>query len=599
MAPISLTGQILTVALLSLQRQNEHAKLASRDVWNDRYDYIVIGAGGAGSIVASRLAEKNPRETILLIEAGGQESSLTDVPGLYHEWVGDPEFDWNFPIAQQSNLGQAYRQPIRMSVGKVLGGSTTISGMVYNRGNRKHFDEWHSRYGCFGWNYDNILKYFLRAENQTDSHYKENHGHSGPITVSSDWNQTNLIPIFIDYLKTAQQVGYKLIDFNGPTQNGVTLFEHTIKNGARVSSASAYLRPNAFRSNLHILTKAFATKIILDGKQAVGIEFNRSNHIHQVMARREIIVSAGTIGSAQLLMLSGIGPAEHLREIGIPLIVDVPVGNNLHDHSNLILHFDVPNQIESYERVELSIANLYDYYVNYRGPLSMFPNVATYLVTNQNDDPEWPDIMTEMVRANEWNNLTNFVQQYAENESDSWSRFWQPYTSRRLLAFDIQMVRPRARGSLRLKSSNPYDQPLIDPNYLGDPKDFEAMVYGIDLVVHNIINQGPFGRNARLIDKTIPGCENLCFGEDRFCKEYIRCFLRRASIPVFRHAGTCRCGSRNDPDAVVDERLRVRNIQRLRVIDGSIMPQIINANSWAATAMIGEYGAQMLIDDNR
>ena len=323
--------------------------------------------------------------------------------------------------------------------------------MVYNRGNRRHFDQWDYEYGCSGWNFNNILPYFLRSENQTDPNYLVDityHNTSGPITVSSNWDQLETqLPIFKDYIRTAQMAGYNIIDLNGnnffisiflntdtielgPTQNGVTLFQHTIKDGFKVTSSSAYLSPHKNRSNLNIVTKAYVTKILFNGLNAVGVTFTRAGMNFTVMATREIILSAGTIGSAQLLMLSGVGPQDHLNSLGIPLITNLPVGNNLHDHTNTILYFDVPNQDRSYDAVELTVQNIYNFYVNHAGPLTMFPNVATYIVTNQNNDSQWPDIMTEMVRSNNhWNNISNINQLYGVSPQ-AWTNYWAPYSGK-------------------------------------------------------------------------------------------------------------------------------------------------------------------------
>ena len=212
----------------------------------------------------------------------------------------------------------------------------------------------------------------------------------------------------------------------------MTLFQHTIKqDGSKVTSASAFLSPNSNRTNLHIVTKAFVTRILFNGNTAVGVTFNRAGMNYTVRASREVILSAGTIGSAQLLLLSGVGPQAQLSNFGIPLVANLPVGNNLHDHSNTILYFDVANQSRSYDRVDLTVQNLYNYYVNGRGPLTMFPNAATYLVTSQNNDNSFPDIMTEMVRSNNrWNNISSIYTMYGVNQQE-WANYWGPYSGMR------------------------------------------------------------------------------------------------------------------------------------------------------------------------
>lgn len=208
----------------------------------------------------------------------------------------------------------------------------------------------------------------------------------------------------------------------------MTLFEHTIKDGSKVTASSAYLSPNRNRTNLQIVTRAHVTRIGFNGQTANSVTFTRGGRNYTVRASREIILSAGTIGSAQLLMLSGVGPQAHLASLGIPLVANLPVGNNLHDHTNTILYFDVPDQSRSYEPVDLTVQNLYNYYVNRRGPLTMFPNAATYISTNQNNDTQWPDIMTEMVRSNSnWNNISNINSQYGVNQ-EAWTNYWAPYS---------------------------------------------------------------------------------------------------------------------------------------------------------------------------
>ncbi|CAG2161788.1 unnamed protein product [Oppiella nova] len=594
----SLSLQLITISIITLQRQLQHLNSSSRKSWDTNYDYIVVGAGAAGAVVAGRLSQ-NANIRVLLLEAGGPETVITDIPANYFSITGNPEFDWNYPIADQPNIARAYNRPIHMSVGKVLGGSSTLSGMVYNRGNRNHFDEWHSRYGCLGWNYDNILQYFLRAENNTDSTYlmknSKYHSNSGVMTVSSDWGHLNALPIFKTFIETAAMAGYPTIDVNGPTQLGSTLFQHQIRDGIKVTTSSAYLTPNLNRNNLHIVTQAMVTKILFSGLNARGIQFTRNGVQYSVDATREVILSAGAIGSAKLLMLSGIGPKNHLNSFNIPVLSDLPVGNNFHDHTSVVLNFDILDQSQSYELVELTVQNLYEYYINSAGALTMFPNAATYQVTQVNNQKDWPDIMTEMTRSNNlWYNLSDITRQYGSHVKE-WEDYWRPYVGRRLLLMYNQMVRPRARGTVRLASRDPNVDPIVDPNYLGDPYDMDSTVNGIRNMITRISTVGPFAAQTRRITTTVPGCRKC--GYDDECDEYLRCLVRQTAQAVYRHVGTCRCGSAADSKAVVDERLRVINVKRLRVVDASIMPQGVNSNHLPAAVMIAEYGSQMIQDD--
>ncbi|CAG2117754.1 unnamed protein product, partial [Medioppia subpectinata] len=366
-------------------------------------------------------------------------------------------------------------------------------------------------------------------------------------------------------------------------------------DGLKVTTSSAYLTPNLNRNNLHILTRAVASKILFSGLNARGIVFTRNGIQYTVNANREVILSAGAIGSAKLLMLSGIGHKDHLNSLNIPMVSDLPVGDNFHDHTSVVLYYDILNQSQSYEFVELTVQNLYEYYVNNAGALTMFPNAATYQVTPVNNQPDWPDIMTEMTRSNNlWYTLPDIVRQYGTHVKE-WEEFWKPYVGRRLLLMYNQMVRPRARGTVRLASSDPNALPIVDPNYLGDSYDMDSTVNGIRNMITRISTVGPFAAQTRRITTTVPGCVK-CAGDDT-CDSYLRCLVRQTAQAVYRHVGSCRCGSANDSKAVVDERLRVINVRGLRVVDASIMPQVVNANHLPATVMIAEYGSQMIRDD--
>ncbi|KPM07555.1 GMC oxidoreductase-like protein 2 [Sarcoptes scabiei] len=530
---LSLTYQLLTVSMVILQRQMIHNNSANREQWNQSYDYIVVGSGTAGSIVAARLSE-NPSKTVLLLEAGGPASVITDMP--VESWnieLGD--FDWGYYTTPQANAGFGFRNNrIVYPRGKVIGGSHTTNFAIYNRGSRYDYDNWANHYGLPEWSYENVLPFFLRTENNTNQEYvrdsPNHHSTSGHIEVSSAPRPD---PILLKYIEGWNRQGVQYTDFNGPRQFGTTIIQQTIytTNHTRASTSNAFVLPALNRDNLHLVAHAHVTRVLLRRNdlqqlEAYGVEFVRKNQTYRVLANREVVMSAGAVNTPQILMLSGIGPRDHLTELGIDVQADLPVGLNLQDHILIPVHYLANNEslIDWSRKIDnsLTVTNLYDYFMRNTGPISQLPVVLTYHSTRVNDNPEWPDgiiaTLTDQI-PEDLSLLTSF-----NANPEEWTEFYRPLIKdRRHFYIFYAMYRPRSRGTIRLQSRNPFDAPLIDPNFYGDMHDLaiavDTMSAGMEMT------EQPFFRQyARIYERPIPGCTPC---PDR---PYYRCYTYLACI---------------------------------------------------------------------
>ncbi|XP_075589709.1 L-sorbose 1-dehydrogenase isoform X2 [Dermatophagoides farinae] len=607
MSTPSLTYQLLTVAVVVLQRQMIHNNVGSRTQWNSSYDYIVVGAGTSGSLIAGRLTE-NASTTVLLIEAGGPASVITDMP--IESWnIETGEFDWGYYTVPQANAGFAFRN--RQMVyprGKVMGGSHSTNFAIYNRGHRYDFDHWANYYGLSEWSFENVLQYFTRTENNTNSRYVEaapgHHSTTGQVEVSSAPNPD---PILLKYMEGWNHQGLPYTDFNGPHQLGTTLIQQTIstQNYTRLSTSNAFIVPAIGRNNLHVLVRSHCTRILLRNNtdtnqlEAYGIEFVRNNQTYQVQANHEVILAAGAINTPQIMMLSGIGPRQHLMELGIQVQMELPVGEQLQDHILIPVDYLVTNEsLIQYDRDVnnvMTVQNLYNYYINNSGPITQLPVVLTYHSTRVNDVPDWPDgIMATLIDQIPVD--TTALTQYAQ-DPDAWTEYLQPLAgdSRHFYVF-YALYRPRSRGTVRLRSRNPFDAPLIDPNYYGDVHDLAVAVDTMSAGME-MMEQPFFRQYARIYPRPIPGCQ---FCPDRpyyKCYTYLACYAQTLTLTSYHPTCTCRMGNSSDTGACVDEHLRVLGVNNLRVIDASIMPKINNANTNAATMMIAERGVDFIRQD--
>lgn len=412
----SLTVMMLTVSSITLRRQMAHNSYVktTQPANGTTFDYIIVGGGSAGCVLAGRLAS-NPNLSVLLIEAGGPQSVITDMPGNTLSLVGG-EFDWNYHVVPQQNAGLAYPN-FTIPRGKVLGGSSTTNWDIYNRGSQYDYNNWANRYGLTNMSWSNVLQYFRMSENNTDSSVLMNgyHGQNGPVSISTE---TEPDPVLRSFENVMNRVGKSTIDINGPTQLGTTIAQMFWNNDTAIKSttANAYIE-SANRTNLQIVTRAFVDQILFNSTvntRVSGIRYLKNGATYLMYANQEVILSAGPINTPQILILSGIGPYDHLYDLDIPIRTNLPVGNNLHDMVFVPLYYRIndPNLIDPFPTFNTD--NLYNYFVNSDGPLAHHPDGVTYHSTANNPNTTWPDTMIISV-VEFFDDLNGTVSQYTSN----------------------------------------------------------------------------------------------------------------------------------------------------------------------------------------
>jgi choline dehydrogenase-like flavoprotein len=521
-------------------------------------DFIVVGAGSAGCAVAARLSE-DPATRVLLLEAGGEDRNRwIHIPLGFGKTFADPSVNWCYET--EPDPGASNRR-VFWPRGKVLGGSSSINGMVYIRGQAEDFDHWR-QLGNTGWSFEDVLPYFRRSEHQTRG-ADAFHGTGGPLCVSDVAKH----PICEAFVAATTELGFpRNDDFNGASQDGVGYHQTTTRNGKRCSTAVGYLRPAMQRANLRVITEALTEKIVFEGRRATGVTFLQNGRAITAHAAREVILCGGAVNSPQLLMLSGIGPQEELAGFGIPVVRHLPgVGKSLQDHYSapIKLRCKLPITVND---VMLSNARKLkaglEYYMLHRGPLSMISSPAALFARTR------PELASPDVKIS----ISPFS---AERPQDGLHRF-SGFTS---IAYQL---RPESRGEIKLKSPDPCDAPAVYPNYLATETDQRTIVAGLKLIRRILATS----RMQALIDAEFqpgPAVES---------EEELLDYARRRGGTVYHPTSTCKMG--NDPLAVVDAELRVHAIAGLRVADASIMPTVVSGNTNAATIMIGEKVADMV-----
>jgi choline dehydrogenase len=528
----------------------------------DSFDFIVVGAGSAGCVLANRLTASG-RHRVLLLEAGGHDRRLwIHIPLGYGKLFADSRVNWLYKTEPEPELDN--RQVIQPR-GKVLGGSSSINGLLYLRGQPADYDHWR-QLGNSGWSFDDVLPYFRRAEHQERGE-DALHGVGGPLAVSNVCEPHPLCEAFID---AAQQAGYpRNDDFNGPTQEGAGYFQLTAKNGRRWSTAVGYLREARRRPNLVVETNALASRVLFEGRRAVGVEYRQGGTTRVARAGREVILAGGAFNSPQLMQLSGLGPADLLRSHGIDVIADMPgVGAELQDHLQVRIQYRCTEPITMNDVVNnwrKRIGAGMRYALLRKGLLAIGAGYAGgFFRTSEN--VATPDVQVHFIIFS----------------GETSGAALHPFPG---FIASICQLRPESRGFVRIKSADPAAPPAIQPRYLSDPIDRDTVVAGLKLL------RGIMGQPAMqhyIAEERVPGSRVTSDAD-------LLAFARSAGTTVFHPTSTCRMGP--DANAVVDERLGVRGIGSLRVVDASIMPTVVSGNTNAAVVMIAEKGADMILHD--
>ena len=526
------------------------------------FDYIVVGAGSAGCVLANRLTVSG-RHRVLLLEAGGTDRNIwIHIPLGYGKLFNDARVNWLYSTEPEPDLNN---RNLIQPRGKVLGGSSSINGLLYIRGQPQDFDHWR-QLGNTGWSFEDVLPYFRRAEDQ-ERGADALHGTGGPLAVS---NVSEPHPLCEAFIAAAQQAGFpRNDDFNGPNQEGVGYFQLTTRNGRRCSTAVSYLREARRRPNLAVVTDALATRIQFSGRRATGVEYRLGEATHVANASGEVIVAGGTFNSPQLLQLSGLGPAALLQSLGISVVADMPgVGADLQDHLQVRMQYRCTEPITMNDVVNnwrRRIGAGLRYVLSRKGLLTIGAGYAGGFFRTR-PEATTPDVQVHFIIFS----------------GDASGAALHPFPG---FIASVCQLRPESRGFVHIKSADPAVSPAIQPRYLSRQFDCDTVVAGMKLL-RQIMNQPAMRHYIAEERAPAPECTN---------DSDLLAFARATGSTVFHPTSTCRMGP--DPAAVVDNRLRVHGIERLRVVDGSIMPTVVSGNTNAAIVMIGEKGADIILED--
>ncbi|MEM9013286.1 MAG: GMC family oxidoreductase N-terminal domain-containing protein [Pseudomonadota bacterium] len=523
------------------------------------YDYVIVGGGSAGCTLAARLsADRDIR--VLLLEAGPRDRNpFIHIPVGFARMTAGP-LTWGLKTVPQIHAND---REISYSQARVLGGGSSINAEIFTRGRPADFDAWAEEFGCDGWSFREIQPYFLKSESN-DLLAGDWHGTDGPLGVSTLTPQ----PLTRAFVQSCQQLGMPLNpDFNGPRQAGAGPYQVTVRQGRRCSAATAYLKPARHRPNLEVAVDARVLRLLIENGRATGVEVTGAGGRRTIRAAREVIVTAGAIGSPKLLMLSGLGPADHLRDLGIAVAADLPgVGQNLHDHFGIDIVYELKGDtsLDKYKRPHWAALAGLEYLLLRRGPVtSNVVEGGAFWYADRTADA--PDLQFHfLVGAG----VEDGVPTIASGSGCT------------LNSYTLQ---PRARGSVTLRSTDPAAKPLVDPNFLGDPYDLKTSAEGVRLS-REILSQPAMQRFVRR--EHFPG-DSVQTAED------FRAYARKYGRTSYHPVGTCRMG--RDANAVVDPDLRVHGIDGLRVADSSIMPRLVSSNTNATAIMIGEKAADLIL----
>lgn len=556
-----------------------------------------MGGGTAGCVLANRLTE-NPNWRVALIEAGGVENIFNRIPALAG-FTQMTQANWNYKsVPQKRACFGMYNNECSQPRGKILGGSSSINFMIYTRGNRRDFDAW-AQAGNRGWSYKDVLPYFLKSEsaNMDDFNHTGYHNITGPLNVEYIQKRSEIAEAFVE---GAKEFGLKQTDYNGESQLGVSYVQATTKYGRRHSAYRAFIEPIMFkRKNLKIYTFSRVTKILIDptSKAAYGLEFLYKRKRFTFKARKEVILSAGVFNSPQILMLSGIGPADNLNNLGINIIQQLPVGLRMSEH---MTHFGPTFTVNTTDQaLFLSSVKLPDVLKFLAGRpdthLSMLPGVealAFVKVPGSNLTQDWPDVEIIFASGSLASDDGVALKKGGNIKQEIYDILYRPLqmTKQDHFTFLIMPFHPKSLGRVWLKNRNPLQWPMIDPNYFDHKDDIEFMLQGIKAALRLAETPAMQKIGAKILDTPVPGCESYTFASD----DYWRCSIRTLSYTLHHQVGTCRMGPATNPTTVVSPELRVHNITKLRLVDASVIPLPPTGHTNAPTFMIAEKAADMI-----
>ncbi|CAH2051925.1 unnamed protein product, partial [Iphiclides podalirius] len=558
------------------------------------YDFIVVGAGSAGSVLAARLSESR-KASVLLLEAGQEESVFTSVPVLAPLFQRT-DYVWPYLMEHQPGVCMGMEdERCYWPRGKAVGGSSVVNYMIYTRGLPEDWNRIAAQ-GNYGWSYEEVLPYYIKTERANLKGLSDSpwHGKDGELTVEYVPFRSKLSKALLD---AAKLLGHRRVDYNSPDGFGFNYIQATMNRGIRMSSAKAFLHNHKNRRNLHILPNSRVTKVLIDPntKTAQGVEFYRDGRLYEIRAKKEVILSAGPIESPHLLMLSGIGPKIHLESFGIQVIKDLKVGESLYDHISFpALTFTLnTTRLTIAERNIGTIQNAMSLMQFGDGPMTSLAGVETlgYMKTSVSDEVgEYPDVEILGACASLATDNGKFVAKGIKMADWLYNDVYRPIENIESFTVFMMLLHPKSKGHLKLKSKDPFEQPALNGNYLQHPKDVATIIAAIRHI-EKLVGTTPFQKyGATIYKRKFPNCKQFTFGTDA----YWECAVRTVTATLHHQIATCKMGPTTDPYAVVDPELRVYGVRNLRVVDSSIIPQTTAAHTNAPAIMIGEKGAHMI-----